>query len=348
MNHVGDSASLTNAQVRYLNDQYFATDPTEYFEVRLWQLLSMPDARDHETLFNDKAGSLAAQFFGLLPEFRFVPDIGERESRMRATVIESLALRHHVAETTLRLYMALRTDRTDCRSPWFQMATDKSPDELNKFCRLLLTPGQHAAELREEVRRIAFPPVAEPRDGAELDDFITAIEEWLRHAAWTISEDGLDLGVAYNQVKHGLAIMATDKLRVDLLTNIRDPLHPTVGELNGGTAIINAPSIRYLDRHRPDKGHEFGWSLRTENADPAPTLAEAFMGIMTLRVLWKVGKVRFAPWHVVQPGEPIEYWRDPLPGGLLGRYRAAGARINWTLIPPRPKGQQTAGTTAKR
>lgn len=344
MNDMGDSASLTNAQVRYLNDQYFTSDPTEYFEARLWQLLSMPEERDDETLFNDKQDTLAAHFFRLLPEFRFVPDSGDTERRMRATVIESLALRHHVAETTLRLYMALRTD---CRSPWFQMAAAKSSDEFNKFCRLLLTTGQPAAELREEVRRIAFPPVAEPRDGVELDDFITAFEEWLRHAAWIISENGLDLGAAYNQVKHGLAIMATEKLRVDVLTDIRDPRHPTVAELNSGTPIINAPSIRYLDRHRPDKGHEFGWSLRTENADPAPALAEAYMGIMTLRVLWKVGKVRFAPWHVVEPGEPIEYWRDPLPGSLLGRSRAAGARINWTLIPPRPKARQTAKTTVK-
>lgn len=333
---VSDSADLTSGQVRYLNDIYFASDPTEYFEARLWQLMTMPDKKVDETHLGDEGpGTLAASFFGLLPEFRFAPDDEDRERRRRATVIDALALRHHVAETTLRLYMALRMP--DCKSPWFQMAIDKSPDEFNKFCRFALAKGERAHEFRVEVRGLAFPPTSEP-DSPELEDFVTSIEQWLRHAAWIISEEGLDLGVAHNQVKHGLAIVATEKLRVDFVSEVRDPSRPTVDELNSGMPIIHAASIRYLDRHRPDKGHEFGWSLRIENADPATALAEAYMGIMTLRVFWKAGKVRYAPWHVLAPGEPVEYWKHPLPAELLGRSRAAGVRMSWPLIPPRPRG----------
>jgi hypothetical protein len=330
------NGELSGEQVVRLNNEYFSVDPSEHFECRLWQLLAMPDfAPSNSYLEVDQSNALETEFRGLLHEIRFGPDLEDTERRRRATVIEAIALRHHVAETVLRLFKVLSDPA--CHCPWFHMADDKEQDSLSKLYRRILDQDPAGERLAKEVREVAFPSqVAEARMGPEtnVEGFATAIEKWIIHAAWLLSEAGMDMGPAHNQVKHGLGIIPTENLRIDIVKEVVDPLHPTVEELSNGLPLINSASVQYLQRHRPNKGYEFGWSVRLENADPALALAEAYMEIITLRVLWRAAKVKYAPWLVEPEGEQIEYWEHPLPSDLMSRTKANLFRMEMPLIMP--------------
>lgn len=330
---------LTAGQVARLNRTYFKSCPADYFDSRLWALLRLADVSQDEVLkISADSSSLSARFMSMFPDWQWVED-DDPPTRERAAILEAQALRHHVAETVVRVFKALVTSSPG-DSVWFSLAADFQMGDLRTWVTSQLESDHIPSTIRDNLRAHAFPDydalvtmVGDDDAQARLD--VTA--EWLTYFHWLLDSDGRDIAPAANQIKHGLGILVRDDIKMTFVKDLADPENPTAEELNAGFDIINATSIAYLRRHRVSKNHTWGWDNVLENADAASTLAQVHWGTHLLRLMWGTARVRFAPdLHSVDP-QPIAIWSGPTPREVLARTSVIDGGLAEHLIPSKPK-----------
>lgn len=154
---------------------------------------------------------------------------------------------------------------------------------------------------------------------------------WLMFFAELFDQEDYNGARSHNQMKHGMAAIARDDIKMTLVRDLVDPPAPTPAELNGGYGLINAVSITHISKiWADDKGGAHGWSLRTDNADPSPCLAVAEAGICVVRSLWQVRKM------IAQPGSAQDYEHNgsPLSQVVFERSSSGFQSILRELIPP--------------
>lgn len=327
---------LTVDQVTRLNREYFSSCPADYFDARLWALLRLADVSQDEVLnLIEKPGSLTSRFANMFPGWQFEPDDDPRV-RQRAVILEAQALRHHVAETIVRLFKSLVTTRPD-ESVWFSLASDFETGGLKNWIADHVSSAAASSTVRDKLKVFAFPDFESLANevGEEVaKERLEVAADWLSFFHWLLSTDGRDIAPAANQIKHGLGILPHDDIKITFVKSLADPTQPTAAELNAGVDIINATSIRYLRRHRPSTKHTWGWDSVLENADAASTLAQVHWGVNLIRCMWVSGRTRFTPELQDADPVPIALWSGPTPREILARSPAVQGGLADHLIRP--------------
>lgn len=200
---------------------------------------------------------------------------------------DAYALRHHAAESLVRMTVCLMGESNRC--VWEALSTGANQttqviDQLRDAFE-----GQNAAD--------QFARIVTRKDhpGSPMSDNIASavsiFVDWLQFAADLLEGHALDLNSAHNKIKHGLAIRGRDDLRVTFTTSPpnADGTVP-LSSLTGPEAIdiFDRPVLEVLTRAPRQDGHKQGLELTQLRVDVPTILAEAFMIAWTLGAMFSV------------------------------------------------------------
>jgi hypothetical protein len=334
-----EGTSLTEAQAKTLDDEFFLAHPLTYFASRIAMLLeaeggSAPAPADHRDFFSALGLSDESGVLGF----------NERERGLQMAV-DALALRHQAAEALARFVYAVAASKPrDGNATSIWLAVADSPTRLVDVVTANKAALEADAEIPVFIRHFY-------RAGTRIDDNAntaagTAVA-WYNHAVNLLTNDELSTNSANNKAKHGLAISTRDDVRIEFTTTPPSasgeiPLS-AFGEGNS-IPIIDRPMLTYLTRSfaaRPRQGLE-AVALRV---DIPVVLAEAWMMANVYAALFHVAAGKHfgedlpeavapyptlvfnrLPEHVIGPGalgyrsavtSPPDGVSDPRPSGLF-------------------------------
>lgn len=321
--------NLTEDQASRLDAEFFRSSPLEYFVPRIEQLLL---AGDREAEHDDEAMQSFRRRLGLPPE---EPDPLETSdsARERQRAVDAISVRHHAAETLLRLLYALSvaTPREgDAASVWVGIAD--SPISMKEVAEAV------AARLNAD-EPPSFPELFLPLGvevGENLQRALDVAVAWTNHAIGLLTRDELAVNSGFNKVKHGLSVSTRDDVRVDVM---RVPVLAGDGTIplsafESSAPLFDRPLLTFL--YRPNRrAHLETASLRV---DVETTLAEAWMfSVVTGAVFAVAGRRRFPESDDLAafPILPL----GPTPDHLLGEsVLGSRAPITEPTIPGREPG----------
>lgn len=324
---------LSNATVIQLDDQFFTSDPFAYIRGRVRALLS-----DEQPVGK---GPLSGEFSRLLgPSARLYL---ERDAQSAATrvALDAFALRHHVAESLVRLLYVL-LHHAPGQSRWVELvdaplrnrdvlransAVLKAQDDSGKAMLTAALRGSAPAGNRlsaaqsgvdsSDVEGIQHP--SEHEWAQSLDTHLS----WLNYAIALLTQPSPDLNAAHNKFKHGMGI----RPQHDVLTTLMlDPPNPdgsvNLSSMLGQRAmtIFDGVTVEYLSRASRRSGLE----ATQLSMSPAPTLVETAAMAHTLSLLFHnaavshfVGRAPRAGRTI--PSHPGILVNGPRPGRMRGR-----------------------------
>lgn len=260
--------------------------------------------------------------------------------RQTQVAIDSLALRHQVAEALARLIHAtvvVSPRQGDSKCVWLQLA-----DGPFKTSDVVQQNADYLNSEPESVVQLLFP------SGTKLtEQHLEAAESarsWINHSVSLLTSDELSINSANNKLKHGLAISAKDDIRVELLREEpADPERIPLSAFGEGKSIplFDRPLLSYLNR--PSVKPKLGWEVASLRVDLPVVLAEA----------WMMANIHAAIFHVAA----LKHFEGEIPEGIapyptlvvgsrpekiIGN-RLLGYRSTVTLppdgfTPPRPSG----------
>lgn len=315
-----EGRNLTPAQATDLDDNYFGSRPLGYFSSRIASLISSAGTLQADT--TEGVGGQVAAALGLSG----VPGIltfteSDRELQIAT---DSFAVRHHAAESLVRLYHALTVVAPKMggeRCVWAAIAEgpNRTIDLVNQAkAQLLSTPG------RETFWKTVLPGGADKATSSEqmkmMNKAVDVMAAWLQHAMNLLVRDDIDINAAHNKVKHGLAVRSRDD---NLLTFTTDPPNTdgtfSLSALTGKNAvdIFNSPTLDYLARPK-STGRKQGLEVTTLALTPSVLLAESWMMSVTYGAMFQVAasqhfQGRDVPF-MTYPSLPVA----PTPEQLLG------------------------------
>lgn len=321
--------NLTEDQASRLDAEFFRSSPLEYFVPRIEQLLM---AGDHEPEHDGEAMQSFRRRLGLPPED---PDPLETSdsARGRQRAVDAISVRHHTAETLLRLLYALSVAAPregDAASVWVGVAD--SPIPMKEVAEAV------AARLNAD-EPPSFPELFLPLGvevDANLQQALNVAVAWTNHAIGLLTRDELAVNSGFNKVKHGLSVSTRDDVRVEFM---RAPVLAEDGTIplsafESSVPLFDRPLLMFL--YRPSRrAHLETASLRV---DVETTLVEAWMiSVVAGAVFAVAGRRRFPESDDLAafPILPI----GPTPDQLLG-YSVLGSRapITEPTIPGRESG----------
>lgn len=268
---------LNAAECRDLDDDYFASDPLNYFRSKIDALLdwsddvmeTRPQLSENRRRFSELVGSAAQACYPTT-----------QDARRTQVALDAIQLRHQTAEALLRLIHARLTCRSSAepRSLWMELT--RTPSQL----RVLVE------ELRPEVESPDFFAVMAGLTiplpgGSKLDDqAIAAVSnalQWVVRAAELVSSGHIDLNAANNKIKHGISARPEAKLRITFTTQPPDgDGNVSLATLTGDSAfdVVDSIVLEYLSRPPKPHGSEpLGFERTLLRADASAVLAEAWM-----------------------------------------------------------------------
>jgi hypothetical protein len=266
-----DSSSLTPEQLTLLDDTFFASNPTSYWRARIDDLLRAPIPVNYRS-------GLAVQVlgYGLDDDLlsTTVPTEAERELQR---ALDAFALRHHLAESLVRLVHAVLMGwKAAGSSVWVSLTSNRDPaHDLVKWLRDFQEHGEVPANLFMPAADIKALPEDPP------PDVVTAIRRhwrWVQRAMQLLVGEGLEASVGTNKLKHGLAVRAHNELRVGFITE--PPASDGTVRLSAverGSSIVDANAIEFLERLPSRHEHAGSWEITVLNLRPAPLIAEALL-----------------------------------------------------------------------
>ncbi|MBM0227971.1 hypothetical protein [Micromonospora sp. ATA51] len=285
---------LTAEQARALDDDFFTSRPFEFFASRIASLIE-----SSERSAVDRASSLASGFAGVLglddaPEILNV----DRCDRELQIALDSLAVRHHVAEALVRFYHAVSIGPRNRSAPnvvctWASVCNGpiKTSDLVAETTDYLLS----------ETGRATFWTLVVPAE-ADVDSLpaegvmarVQLLADWLVHAMRLLVRDDIDINAAHNKLKHGLAVRSRDDLRVTFIQQAPEDGTVPLSALTSPDAIdlIDTISLDYLSRARPRNGRKQGMEVATLRLSPATLLAETWMMALTYGAMFHIAAAR--------------------------------------------------------
>lgn len=269
------SDTLTPEMARELNDRFFSSDPLAYFHSRIDSLVSW--ASSPAVDYTTGLGADLLQRLGQPAQHTSQTDEGSRELQVAS---DAFSLRQHVAESVIRLFVALLNipkEPTDTTCLWVEVAGDRSDGAaLVAQVQEFFESGQAATDFQPMV----IPPavVAGLNENDVGQQVLDVLSAWLAHAAYLLTQRQLDVNAAANKAKHGHAIRPRNNERWALSTTPPDengdvPLSALTGE--SSIQLIDTPVIESLTVPRPNKQKHEGIELSWVKLDTATLLAEA-------------------------------------------------------------------------
>lgn len=321
--------NLTEDQASRLDAEFFRSSPLEYFVPRIEQLLV---AGDQEPEHDGEAVKSFRRRLGLPPEDPDPLETTER-ARGRQRAVDAVSVRHHAAETLLRLLYALSVADTregDAHSVWVAIAD--SPISMKDV-------AEAVAERLNADEPPSFPELFLPI-GVEVDENVQRALDvavaWTNHAIGLLTRDELAVNTGFNKVKHGLSVSTRDDVRVEIM---RAPVLPEDGTIplsafESSVPLFDRPLLTFV--YRPTRrAHLETASLRV---DVETTLVEAWMiSVVAGAVFAVAGRRRFPESDEVAvfPILPI----GPTPDQLLeGSVLGSRAAITESTVPGRESG----------
>lgn len=265
------SADLTPEQTDRLDDTFFEANPASYWRARIDGLLREPSPVDY-------LSTLSAQVTGYGLDVRMLsgtePTNTERELQRG---LDAFALRHHLAESLVRLVHTLLFEGATARSSvWAALTT--SPFKVKDIVDAL-----GAFDAKGEVPATLFLPAAYTKalPADPPPDVVAGVLmhwRWVKRAMQVLVSEGLDANVGNNKLKHGLAVRPHSELRVAFMTEPLDTNgNVRLSAVQSGLDIIDAGSVEFLERLPRTHEHGGSWEVSVLNLRPAPLIAEALM-----------------------------------------------------------------------
>lgn len=321
--------SLTEDQASRLDAEFFRSSPLEYFVPRIEQLLL---AGEREPDHGGEAVQSFRRRLGLPPEDPDPLDTSD-SARGRQRAVDAISVRHHAAETLLRLLYALSVAEpraSDARSVWVAIAD--SPISMKDV-------AEAVAERLNAHQPPSFPDLFLPI-GIEVDTNLQRALEvavaWTNHAIGLLTRDELAVNTGFNKVKHGLSVSTRDDVRVEIMTAPALPEDGTIplSAFESSVPLFDRPLLTFV--YRPARrAHLETASLRV---DVETTLVEAWMiSVVAGAVFAVAGRGRFPESEDLAafPTLPI----GPTPDQLLGdSVLGSRAPITEPTIPGRESG----------
>lgn len=330
-----DGPVLTASSARELDDSYFQSRPFGYFSSRIDSLVKATQSTvtgDNQGLGADVLAALGETSLGGLLDF-------DQSDRTLQVATDAFALRHHAAESVVRLYHGLTVGTaTQGSVPCVWAAIAEGPtrtvDLVSTAQEHLLSPQGH-----EGFWKIVFPEalVAEvPAEEQSLaDQALNVVGDWLVHAMNLLVRSDINVNAAHNKVKHGLAVRARGDLRLTFSTQAPDlDGNVALSGLSGEKAadIFDGITLDYLARPPKVGDRKQGLEVSSLRLDPATLLAETWLMIIAHSAIFHVAASKhFASREVsfqAFPRLPL----GPTPAHLLGE-AVVGMRFPVTTPP---------------
>ena len=310
---------LTREQARELDDQFLSSRPLDYFRARIAALLA-PDAAAVD--LNSGVGAAFAEALNT-PDVSSVVAVETRDRELQVAV-DAFAVRHHAAESLVRLYHALAVARTTSNAPWCLWAAivdgPTQVRDLVQAAREHLDGQAGRTGFWQLVLPAEVPSAADEGQLTALNRAVNVAAQWTHYAMDLLTRDDLNLNAAHNKVKHGLAVRAQNNELISFTT--REPAETgrvRLSELTGEDVIpvIDTTSLAFLSRADRRRG---GLELATVPVQVGTVLASA----------WLIASVHGAMFHLAtqqhfagregheMPPFPRLH-RGPTPVELLGK-----------------------------
>lgn len=296
------STSLDPQSVTELDDALFSSDPYAYFCARIESIASDPAPDAYET----EVGRAVCAALGRPAEHMPRPP---RQSADLQRAMDAISLRHHVAETLVRTWLAVL--ETHSLQPGITSVWATLSEQPTQIAEVLKRIGENPGNGNPQVHlKLVAPPEHHDLARSEEASYARALEvlgTWLGHAEFLLTRNDIHLAASANKVKHGLAVRARDDLRLDFIAAER--VHGDVSALpksvlEDSVPIIDRPSVLYLARPpRRGNGKE-ALELTCLRLDTPTILAEAFMLATTHGAIFHTAALRHEQYRGVEIGIP--------------------------------------------
>ncbi|MFC0582737.1 hypothetical protein [Micrococcoides hystricis] len=278
---------LTAEQCQELDDTFLSSDPYGYFSARigmmLWWAESEVDSDEHPLAASadeqQHATETRGRFACLLGRpVDFMPETSPRSIATQVAT-DAYALRHHAAESLVRLTAAL-SQRTNVAETCVWVALSAGPNQLDQVISQLRESFSSAEAPMQFARLVLREQDLQNGMTEQLTSASNVFAGWLEFAIDLLVGHELQLNAAHNKVKHGLSVRARDDLKVSFVTTPPSPDGTIpVGVLTGPDAvdIFDRPVIEVLAQAPKVDGHRQGLELTQLRVDVPAVLAEAYM-----------------------------------------------------------------------
>ncbi len=268
---------LTSDQCRDLDDDFFQSNPAAYWRSRIDNLVT---GSAGPAKYHDGVGAQVVEL-GVLPAMleETVPTDGERELQRR---LDAFALRHHIAESLVRLVSAVLDEHDNPGgSIWAAIADDRTRtkeacDKIEARVADTARPLQASAFLVRSAKH--------PATDADAPDDVKAglctAMLWIGRAMDVIAGETIDANAGNNKLKHGLSVRARDDVRATLIATgpNADGKTLNLSAFESSYDVIDDISFEFLTREG-QKGSPFkgSWESTELNLRLGPLLAESLM-----------------------------------------------------------------------
>lgn len=319
--------TLNEREAKDLDARFFESDPMGYFHSRIQSLLSWGGG---------STVSDSPLLRSFLEKTRLEPQPGpENFDRELQLAKDSLQVRHHVAEATLRLLITVR-----------RQSANKTPASF--WLTLVETPIR-VRDLLEEVDSSFFEADNLPGIGAGLllplslgtpvpDGEVRGLQNslsWIARARELLSDGHIDVNSANNRIKHGVAAMPDRTRRLSFALSPPSAAGEIrVSDVSGPDAVelFDTTFLEYVSRPAKRVGEpKHGYERTLLRTDPGVLLAEAWMMTLVYGAMFYTAVYRFGGTDVVPSRYPG--LRDgPTPSQMLGD-SVVGLRFPLTAPP---------------
>lgn len=208
----------------------------------------------------------------------FIPATSPRSVATQVAT-DAYALRHHAAESLVRLTAAL-SQRTNVAEACVWEALSAGSNQLDRVVSQIRESFSSEEAPMQFARLVLREQDLQSGMTEQLASASNVFADWLQFAIDLLVGHELQLNAAHNKVKHGLSVRARDDLKVSLVTSppSADGTIP-VGALTDSDAvdIFDCPVIEVLAQAPKVDGHRQGLELTQLRVDVPAVLAEAYM-----------------------------------------------------------------------
>ena len=225
---------------RQLDNIYFAADPLGYFTARISSLL---DGLSYGQAGHEPRARESSGFDKLVGEVATTYRSPTQQARELQIGIDAFAVRHHAAETLLRLTYVLLRRRSGLGSPSLWADVEATPTGMSEVLKGIGECFTGNGDRWEQFRDLVYPADAENREDPSVLSGVTTFAEWFNFSIQLFAKGPLDVSAAHNKFKHGLGVRIRDDYLVTFATDGPDE-HGDISE----SALSGDGAVNLFDR----------------------------------------------------------------------------------------------------